>query len=677
MKRYLFAACLSALAATLVLGGIAAGSKLRRPYHPPSVLKQAALGKVQASAIPVRVQRHGRVVTVQRKLPFFSAGTLLSVYGSITPDELRAERAGGDPAHQIQGHGGPGPGTLGCSRRDSHGNKRVNQDCSYRRQAEEDITFDPTRPNNLYGGQNDSRVGFNQCGIDWSNDNGSHWGDMLPPFRQRLNAPELMGPNNTNPNNNTILGAPGTFHTYDVGSDPANAADAFGNAYFSCVVFDVASNAQGVFVTQSPHGADGSFYYNVPAPPSKLFMAVEDDSVEVVHDKNMISADRYSQSPNAGNIYLTWTVFRFGTQCGHPPTGDENFCSSPIFGSMSTDGARTWSTPEEISGNAPGLCFFGDFFDPGRNPSDCDFDQGSYSVALPNGDLQVIFNNGNTAAGNPNAQQLGVHCHPSGSSTAGTAHFNCMTPTKVGDDVEVGEPQCDFGRGPEECIPGAYIRTNDFPRITKDNTQNNHVYAVWQDYRNGEYDTQLSESTDGGVTWHERGTVNPDTNLDHYMPATDQSPDGHGNNVRNGASYYRTARIPGENDPNNGCLFGISPPDCTPFTPGVQPGVGEEMSDYVVAGGRGGSTPFAFHVVSPSFPPPDGIQTGFNGDYSGLAVNRGNTAHPIWSDTRNVNPFPQNGVTHDEDIFTDNVGLPDGHGSHGPGHIGRALHNRR
>src|SRR5437868_7578628 len=124
-----------------------------------------------------------------------------------------------------------------------------------------------------------------------------------------------------------------------------------------------------------------------------------------------------------------------------------------------------------------------------------------------------------------------------------------MTPVKVGDDHVVGEPQCDFGRGPEECIPGAFIRTNDFPRITKDNTQNNHLYAVWQDYRNQEFDIQLSQSTDGGLTWHEAtAPVNPDTGLDHYMPATDQSPS---KGDRNGVSYYRSERVPNESSPGS------------------------------------------------------------------------------------------------------------------------------
>ena len=79
---------------------------------------------------------------------------------------------------------------------------------------------------------------------------------------------------------------------------------------------------------------------------------------------------------------------------------------SPIYGTMSTDHGLTWSTPEEISGTSPTLCFFGNFFTPGLDPHKCNFDQGSYPVALPDGSLEVIFNNGNTPAGNPNGGWL-------------------------------------------------------------------------------------------------------------------------------------------------------------------------------------------------------------------------------------------------------------------------------
>jgi hypothetical protein len=638
-----------AFVAALVFATAGSSANGNGPGNP---LKRAVKGDLKAATITTTAPNG---TTATRTLPFFSDDTLQAAEESLCNDEVvpncdeRAEAAdagtvnvdttGTSPAH-----------TLGCGTRSKGGggNTRVNQDCSFRRQAEEDITYNPVDPNNLLGGQNDSRVGFNQCGIDWSTNNGKNWGDLLPPFRQKLNEPDSQEPTASDPNRHTIEGGPGTEHTYDAGSDPAAAMDALGRGYYSCVVFDVATLASGLYVTQSPVGANGSFFFNWTG---RQFTVVEDNSPVVFHDKNMISADRYASSPNKGNVYVTWTVFRFSASTG-------SYQQSPIFGSMSTDGGLHFSTPEDISGSSDTLCFFGNFFDASLSPHKCDFDQGSYSVALPNGDLEVVFNNGNTPAGNPNGQTLGVHCHPTGNSAAGTAHLNCLEPAKVGDDILTGEPQCNFGRGPEECVPGAFIRTNDYPRITKDNTQNNHLQAVWQDYRNGEYDIQLSTSDDGGLTWHEAGTVNPDRGLDHYFAAVDQSPS---NGDRIGVSYYRTERVPNENTTPSGG-----------FAPG-QPGVATGNSDYVLAGGTGGDTPFDFKVVSPVFPPPDGIQAGFNGDYSGLAINRGNDAHPIWSDTRNVDPYaPANGVVHDEDIFTDNVGLPNGKGKPGPGQIGKS-----
>jgi hypothetical protein len=620
-------------------------------------LKRAAKGELKAATLTT-TSPNGATAT--RTMPFFSDQTLEAAEEALCNEEAipncdeRTEAAdavgtGVDIGADAGSTTGSGPGTLGCGKRSKGGggNTRVNQDCSFRRQAEEDITYNPLEPNNLLAGQNDSRVGFNQCGIDWSTNNGKDWGDLLPPFRQKLNNPAGQEPTAGDPNRHTILGGPGTDHTYDAGSDPAPAMDALGRGYFSCVVFDVASNASGLYVTQSPPGAGGSFFFNWTA---RNWTVVEDNSPLVFHDKNFVAADRYASSPNKGNVYVTWTVFRF--------SAEGSYQQSPIFGSMSTDGGRHFSTPEDISGSSDTLCFFGNFFDPTLSPHKCDFNQGSDPVVLPNGDLEVIFNNGNTPAGNPNGQQLGVHCHPTGNSVNGTAHLNCAGPAKVGDDILVGEPQCDFGRGPEECIPGAFIRTNDYPRITQDNTQNNHLQAVWQDYRNGEFDIQMSVSTDGGLTWHEVGTVNPDSGLDHYFAAVDQSPS---NGDRVGVSYYRTQRVPNENTTPEGG-----------FAPG-QPGVQTGNSDYVLASGTGTALPYDFKVISPVFPPPDGAQAGFNGDYSGLTINRGNDAHPVWSDTRNADPYaPANGVTRDEDIFTDNVGLPNGRAKAGVGQIGKS-----
>jgi hypothetical protein len=649
-----------------------------------SILKRAALGQLRASYIPVKIRRHGRVVRVKRRMPAISAGTIAAArealgrgFAAKRFQKFVVPPDGGPEDHTLPADGGEGGnangsgkadmgfrlGTYGCSGRTGSGSAhgkdtRANQDCTFRRQAEEDITYNPTDRENLLGGQNDSRVGFNQCGIDWSLDNGQHWGDLLPPFRQKVNNPAAEEPTASDPNRHTIVGGPGTLHTYDADSDPTVAFDAFGNSYFSCVAFDVFSNASLLWVSQSPAKAKGSFFFNLNTF-DRRFVVAEDNNIAAFHDKEFITADPYKSSPNAGNVYVTWTVFRFSTNCGPQPNpgAEERYCQSPIFGSMSTDGGRHWSTPELFSGTSDTLCFFGNFFDPTANPHSCNFDQGSDPVVLPNGDLQVVFNNGNTAAGNPNGQELGVHCHPTGNSAAGTAHLNCLEPSFVGSGVIVGEPLCDFGRGPEECVPGPYIRTNDYPRITQENTQGNVLYTTWQDYRNGEYDIQLAKSTDGGLTWTQGGTVNPDRGLDHYFPATDRVPGGRQD--RNGVSYYRSERVPGEN---------TTPPGG--FAPGM-PGVQASDSDYVVAGGRDLDTPYDFVVVSPVFPPPDGIQAGFNGDYSGLTINKGNQAHPIWSDTRNENPFPENAVVHDEDVFTDLIGLPNGHGHASVGVIGR------
>jgi hypothetical protein len=336
---------------------------------------------------------------------------------------------------------------------------------------------------------------------------------------------------------------------------------------------------------------------------------------------------------------------------------------------MSTNGGRTWSPPEEISGASP-LCRFGNAFNKQLNPNACNFDQGADPTALPNGDLVVAFNNGNTP-GLVN-QQLAVVCHPTGSTATSpmTAKLNCGDPTKVGDDVIAGEPQCDFGRGPEECIPGPFIRTNDFPRIST-NAQNGHVYVTWQDYRNGEYDIQMSMSSDGGHTWSPEKTVNRDSGLDHYMPAVDQSPTV-GDRV--GVSYYRSARVPNESAAGpsftgGGIFAPCGSGGAIPTGASSCAGVAAEDSDYALAGGTGTALPYPYVVVSPVFPPPDGNQVGFNGDYSGLVISTGTEAHPVWSDTRN-SAVAGNGVAHDEDIFSDAVTLPSGTATPTTGTIG-------
>jgi hypothetical protein len=649
-------ALLAALATFLVLGTVSATGQTSTP----SLIHQAATGALQPRTVTA--------LGITKTMPFFSDGAIATAQeglGLVKPATGKSStNAGGSASGGTNGNAdnlGIAMRSYGCGSRDfnpqanslngNSGNERVNQDCSFRRQAEEDIVHNPAEPTNFLAGQNDSSLGFNQCGIDFSPDNGLHWGTFLPPFRQRINSPQNMGPgtnNNTarntttsDPNNNTTTGLPGTMHTYDAGSDPTVAFDSRGRGYFSCVIFDVNDFASGIYVTESPLAAKGSFFYNVPST-TKGFMPIEDNDPTIFHDKQFITADTYASSPNRDNVYITWTRF--------------DATNSPIYGSMSTDNGKTWSTPQEINGTSTTLCTF-----PTVGP--CRDNQGSDPIVLPNGDLVVVWYNVNTPTVGVN-QILAVHCSPTGNSAAGTANLGCNpAPTLVGVVDEAAAPFCSFGR---ECIPGAFIRTNPFPRIAA-NTDNGHLYTVYQDYRRRdnnamEWSIQFSQSVDGGITWTTERTVNPDTGLDHYFAAVDVAEVNGADRV--GVSYYRTERVANE---NSGATFTqAATMTCGPA------GTSLCNSDYVLAGGTGLQLPYDFKVVSVTFPPPDGIQAGFNGDYSGLTINKGSDAHPIWSDTRNADPYaPTNGVVQDEDIYTDNVGLPNGQATVAPGTVGK------
>lgn len=584
----------------------------------PSVPERIAAGTLRPAYL--------RVPGGVKRMPFLSPGRI---------DQL--SRAGSARANAPAAPASPGIAvrSAGCAERNLGQNVRVNQDCTYRRQAEEHIAADPNDPDNLVAGMNDSLIGWNRTSIDFSVDGGKHWGAIsTAPFGYRLNDPEDLLPTATDPNRHTIRGGAGTLHSYDACSDPYVATDSRGRFFYTCVGFDIASNAGLAFVVPSPPGAKGSYFDQVPAPEGlsapytgREHIIAEDNSAAASYDAPKVAADAFVGSPNRDNVYFTWTVFDFS--CG--PENDE-YCESPVWGSMSTDHGFTWSTPEQISGINPAVCTLGNSANPEIDPGSCNLDGHSDLVVRRNGELAVTFISQNTPSLNP--EILSLRCRPGGSSTAGTAHLNCGTPQKVSDYVT--GPGCDFGRGPEQCIPGAYIRApfETAQRLSVDE-RTGVLYNTWYDYRNGEFDVFVVRSTDGGATWTTPQQVNPDRGTDHYFSAIDV---GEKRGARVAVSYYRTGRVPGENTPPAG---------------GFGPDVANQMSDYVLSGGRGLATPYRFEVLSPKFPPPDGIQAGFNGDYSGIEVDRNDIAHPIWSDTRNRVPNPDfNKASVDEDVFT-------------------------
>ena len=515
----------------------------------------------------------------------------------VTFDEERAEAA-----DNTTGSDDPPTGTataIGCANRGSATNRRVHTDCTARRQAEEQVAVNPLDPTNIVTGQNDSRVGFNHCGFDYSFDTGQTWGDGQPGFFQHLN--------------------PGTNHTYDAASDPAVVVTGTGTAWYSCVAFDVNTNATGLFAVPSTPALKGAAYANIGAGPSKFVVAEASDG-KVFYDKEFLAADTRSGQSTA---YVTFTKFVSDPKCGQQ-SNRGGYCSSEIWYSKWTGTA--WTAPVNLSGTSS-LCVGGNTFDKQAAANACNFDQGSMAMVSPaDGSVFVAWNNGNT----PTLvnQTLGRRINANG--TLGPV-------VKVGVDDESHVALCDFGRGPEECVDSINVRTNDFPAIAIDPTNANHLVATWQDSRQspaaaGDYGVVVSESTDGGATWSDangggtylKGTAGQAL----FEPSVAVTRTGTA-----AVSYYRANAYAG--------------------TDGMGT-YGYGLQAKPAAGAFGAYRPVSDSQTNPS-PQSNATQAGFLGDYSSIAASTAagsNTVYPCWADTRNTGVGGP-----DEDVFVAAVNL--------------------
>lgn len=554
-----------------------------------SVLTQS----VVASPNPMldRANGHALLAAKGKLAPHASGGTEVSFDGdrALAAD---ATATGADTPPDATAS------ALGCANRGSTINVRVNQDCTLRRQAEEQVAINPMDPSNILAGQNDSRVGFNKCGFDYSLDGGATWGDGLPPFSQHLSP----------------IG-----HTYDAASDPALSVDGTGNAWYSCVVFDVNSNASAVFVTHSTPGLKGSAYSNVAAGPSQ-FVVAEDASGAIFFDKEFVAAD---QRTGESTAYVTFTEFQSNPNC-KKSFNRSGFCASPIYISKWKSGGG-WTTPLQISGSAS-FCTLGNTFNPQLPANGCNFDQGSYPRVLSNGDVYVAFSNFNTST--LVNQQLGVHVHVAGDTlTAGP-------PVKIGKDDETKAALCDFGRGPEQCVDSLNIRSDDFPALAVDPTNANHLVAAWTDTReasvSGNYDIVVSESADGGATWSDAS--------------------GGGKVLTTSGAYFQPSIA--VTAPSGKIV--VSAYQANTANHDTTVGDGTFGYGYRVSSG-GAFGPYQPASESQANPSPQGnpAQAGFLGDYSSIAAaTTGDLVYMVWSDTRNTTPGAVGKpAVPDEDVF--------------------------
>jgi hypothetical protein len=555
-----------------------------------AALTVAASGSSNGGSLLARSQ-HTKMAN-GKALPHFSGGM------EVVFDEEREEAADAQSSGSADNPPDATASALGCANRVTAGGNdvRVNQDCTLRRQAEEQVAVNPLDPSNIIAGQNDSRVGFNHCGFDYSLDGGAHWGDGQPGFFQHLN--------------------PGTLHTYDAASDPNVTFTGTGRAWYACVVFDLNTNASGLFAIPSTPALKGAAYANIGAGASPYVVAETNDG-HTFYDKQFMAGD-----PRAGHeeAYITFSVFLADQKCsqGNNPGA---YCSSEIFYSK-WDGAK-WSTPANVSGSSPTLCVLGDFFDKKADPNACNFNQGSMPVVLANGDVYVVWNNGNTPIGAPN-QTLGRLIHPNGT----------MGPVvKVGVDDWRHQANCELGRGPEECVDSLKVRTNDFPAIATDPSNANHLVAVWQDSRDspnadGDYGVAIAESANGGATWAETKYLKGAAGEAYFEPSVAVTKTG-----KIAVSFYK-ANVYGNSD---------------------------GMGTYGYYLRHNGSSSWPSILVSDSAtnpsPQANPTQAGFLGDYTSIAASTtagSSVVYPIWADTRNLS----DSQGPDQDVFIQPVTLP-------------------
>jgi hypothetical protein len=525
-------------------------------------------------------------------------------------------RASGTAPKQFALPSPSSPGTQGCQNTFTGGgapaNIRVNQDCSLRRQAEEAIAINPTSPNNVIAGQNDSRIGFNHCGYDWSFNGGRSWGDQVPPFYQF-----------------TL----GDGHLADACSDPTVTFDANGNAYAGGVLFDVAAAPSAVVVTKSNAGIGGAFWHSPDATnPFQLYsdnplgVVSNDTDPNIANDKELMIADSNPSSPKANNVYMTWTLFNAATGAG---VG----ANSPIFFSQSTDGGATWSPRVEISGQNGAVCTV---FSGEPNPNACDQDQGSDPTVGPDGTVYVSFGNGNTPTPGVN-QHLVVSC-PASADCSNAASWT--RPHKIADDFgtqPVGPDPvsgCPAGR---QCLPPNGYRLDDFVEGAISVDAQNRLYFTWADFRNGgapctgsnptppcDNDVFYAFSTDRGRTWSAPVDLTPASRFGktaQWMPWSAVTKGG-----KLFVAYY---------DRSNGACETMGCNDITLAT---------------VTGAASQTPSIAYRRITTSSMPNltvanNPVQAGFLGDYMWVAVAPNGQPYVTWADTRGLNG------TVEEDIY--------------------------
>jgi hypothetical protein len=244
---------------------------------------------------------------------------------------------------------------------------------------------------------------------------------------------------------------------YKVSGDVSVAYDDQGHAFLCYIAFDKlgtenywahGATRNGIFVRRS---LDGGQTWDKDA---SIVIAHASDPGIPFEDKPYIVADA-THSKYAGNLYIGWTEFSLD--------------KSVILFSRSTDSAKTWSKPIEISTQE------------GLPRDDNGAVEGFTGAVASDGTLYVVW------------------CDISGlvfavSKDGGRSFSRSRTIVKT---------------GPTYFDPTSVGRGNGFPQIAID-PRNGKLFVTWGDYTNGDIDIFSATSTDHGKHWSKPVRVNND-----------------------------------------------------------------------------------------------------------------------------------------------------------------------
>lgn len=577
-------------------------------------------------------------------------------------------------------------------------NVKVNQNClnisspnlQGRGQAHNEtaIAVNPGNPNQVIAASNDYRLGDGLAGgIAYSSDGGKHWQDGSLPVEFTQGS--------------DFAGNPNARMYWQGGGDPSLAWDTRGNAYFAGLRFnrglgtsDNPDFSSAVYVHRSVGNGGASWDFPGTAATTSLsqFQPTTPAAGVPLDDKPYMTIDDSTSSPFRDRIYVTWTLFAAdGT--------------SYIYEAWSQDYGRTFSSPVLVSNNSDALCPQ-NYTNQGigvttENGNNCDVNQFSQPFTGSDGNLYVVFANYNTATvtntapGSDNRVQVLLE-----KSTDGGGSFGA--PVQVGYFYDL--PDCATYQGGQDafrqCVPeqgsqmNSVFRATNYPSGAVDPTNSSHILVSYGSYVN--VDSQgttagngstgcapngttgaggaftdlysgvktaacankilISESTNAGTTFSGTGA---DPRTVAIIPQ--QAGQAHADQWWQWAAFdSRGQFVASYYDRQYGNDITTAAND---VTLSIQP-----------QGGRG-LTFNSQRVTTSSMPNPtqfgDAQGNGtFFGDYAGLAV--GDTAHPLWMDTRNRDLFDCPGsnppalctlaeangqIANNQDLFTASIGL--------------------